>query len=200
MCRSFALVLAAIPATLAQATDLPNREVLPETVIPTHYDLVLSPEIEALTFRGTVAISVEAKASVQDIVLNADGLVFDRVTVDGEGALTVEADRKLGRETLHAKQPITAGRHLVTEIAFGDGPPAGAGPYLLLPLALNHPDLVWDLALSHLEDPAFPLDNRMRWKITVFVAGKSALLARETALKTYEARNVPEDASAERLG
>jgi hypothetical protein len=61
-------------------------------------------------------------------------------------------------------------------------------------LAVNHPDLVWELALPHLEDPKFPLENPLRWKIAVYVAGKSALPAREVELKTYEARNVPESA------
>jgi hypothetical protein len=34
----------------------------------------------------------------------------------------------------------------------------------------------------------------MRWRIAVYIASKSALSAREVALKAYEARNVPENA------
>src|SRR5438105_14377775 len=45
------------------------------------------------------------------------------------------------------------------EIAFGHGPPAGSGPYLVLSLASTHPDLVWDLALPHLQDRTLPLEN-----------------------------------------
>src|SRR5271156_3520036 len=33
----------------------PAREVLPDTVTPTHYDLLLTPDADALTFRGKVA-------------------------------------------------------------------------------------------------------------------------------------------------
>jgi aminopeptidase N len=109
-----ALGLTPIPPTSAQATDVPNREVLPDTVTPTHYDLALSPDAEALTFRGTVAITVNVKSPVQDIVLNADGLDFDRVTIDGGDSVMAEADQKLGRETLHADQLIAVGRHVVT--------------------------------------------------------------------------------------
>src|SRR6476646_2582121 len=110
----FVLGLGPIPSILAQAIDVPNREILPDAVTPTHYDLALSPDAEALTFRGTVAITVEVKSSVQDIVLNADSLDFDRVTIDGEGSVAVKADQKLGRETLHADQLIAVGRHVVT--------------------------------------------------------------------------------------
>jgi len=71
-------------------------------------------------------------------------------------------------------------------LAFGDDPPAGSGPYLLLALAQNHPDLTWDEALSHLKDPKLALENTMRWRIAVFIAGKSALPARTEAVKDYE--------------
>jgi aminopeptidase N len=96
-------------------------------------------------------------------------------------------------ETLAEVQDRGLARRMV-EIACGDEPPAGTGPYLLLPLAVNHPDLVWELALPHLEDPKFPLENPMRWKIAVYIASKSASPAREVELKSYEAGNVPESA------
>jgi hypothetical protein len=63
-----------------------------------------------------------------------------------------------------------------------------------LHLASSHPDLVWDLALPHLQDPKLPLENNMRWRIAVEVASRSALPEREAALKAYEARSVPENA------
>jgi aminopeptidase N len=109
-----ALGLDAMPAISAQAIDVGHREVLPDTVVPTHYDLALSPDAEALTFSGTVAITVDVKSPVQDIVLNADALQFDRVTIDGRDSVTVSADQKLGRETLHADQLVSVGRHVVT--------------------------------------------------------------------------------------
>jgi aminopeptidase N len=90
------------------------RETLPDTVIPVHYDLALVPNAEALTFRGQVTITVIAKTPVRDIVLNAQGLVLDHVTIDGNGRVTTTADPKLGRETFHRDQPITVGRHLIT--------------------------------------------------------------------------------------
>src|SRR5436190_16287925 len=81
----------------AQAAE---RETLPGAVVPVHYDLALVPNAEALTFSGQVTITVTAKSSVKDISLNAEGLAFDRVTIDGHGGVTTTADHKLGRETL----------------------------------------------------------------------------------------------------
>jgi aminopeptidase N len=112
--RFGAVVLTAISATSTQASGGANREVLPDTVTPTHYDLALSPDARGLTFSGMVAITVAVNSSVRDIVLNADGLEFDRATVDGGAPLIATGDQKLGRETLHANQPIAAGRHLIT--------------------------------------------------------------------------------------
>ena len=74
----------------------------------------------------------------------------------------------------------------MVEIAFGDDPPAGSGPYLLGSLANNHPDLTWDGALPHIKDPKLALENNMRWIIVVFIASRSALPARIEAVKAYE--------------
>jgi aminopeptidase N len=97
----------------ALAADAPVREVLPDTVTPIHYDLALSPDAAALTFRGKVAITVEVKSPTRDIALNAEGLTLDRVTIDGAGPVTTTADGKLNREILHAARPIAAGQHVI---------------------------------------------------------------------------------------
>lgn len=104
------LVLGWAPLLPAQAAE---RETLPAAVIPVHYDLALVPNAQALTFSGQVTITVIAKAPVRDISLNAEGLTFDRVTIDGKGGVSTTTDQKLGRETLHAGQPIPAGQHVI---------------------------------------------------------------------------------------
>src|SRR5882757_9526169 len=91
-----------------------SRETLPGAVVPVHYDLELVPNADALTFRGQVTITVMAKSPVKDISLNAEGLAFDQVTLDGSGSMTTTADQKLGRETLHTDRPITVGQHVIT--------------------------------------------------------------------------------------
>ena len=104
------LVLGWVSLLPAQAAV---RETLPDTVVPVHYDLALVPDAAALTFRGQVTITVTAKSTVKDIPLNADGLTFDRATIDGTGNVTTTADPKLGRETLHADRPISPGQHVI---------------------------------------------------------------------------------------
>jgi aminopeptidase N len=92
----------------------PVREVLPDAVVPTHYDLAVSPNAEALTFRGTVKISVEVLAATPDVVLNAQGLNFDHATLDGGADARVTLDEKLGRATLRWGAPIASGTHVIS--------------------------------------------------------------------------------------
>jgi aminopeptidase N len=87
------------------------REVLPDTVVPTHYDLVLSPNAAALTFRGKVTIAIAVHAATADVVLNAVGLVFEHAKVDGGADAVVTLDARLGRAKLHFNSPLTPGPH-----------------------------------------------------------------------------------------
>jgi aminopeptidase N len=88
-----------------------QREVLPATVIPTHYELALVPDAKALTFSGIVGISISVKSSTHDIVLNALELSIDRATVDGGQPGRVTLSPGLGRATLHFAAPVSIGEH-----------------------------------------------------------------------------------------
>ena len=98
----------------AQAAQDNAREVLPDTVVPLHYDLQLVPDAAKLTFRGRVAITVQVSAPVSDITINADGLTFAHASLDQTVLALSTPDAKLGRETLHAPRPVTAGQHVLT--------------------------------------------------------------------------------------
>jgi len=91
----------------------PDREVLPGRVFPIHYDLLVSPDAEALTFRGKVTITLEVRGTTPALVLNAVGLTFDRATLDGRGAASIAMDEKLGRATLEFGAPPPLGRHVL---------------------------------------------------------------------------------------
>jgi len=92
----------------------PVRQVLPDTVVPTHYDLALSPDAGALTFSGKVAITVDVTAATNDVVLNAVGLTFQHATLDGSADAVVTLEKKTGRATLRFAVPIQKGQHVLT--------------------------------------------------------------------------------------
>jgi aminopeptidase N len=88
-----------------------QREVLPTTVIPTHYDLALSPDAQALSFTGAVGVAIAVQRPTSDVVLNAKGLTLDSATLDGATRGTVAVDATRDRVTLHFMTPIAAGNH-----------------------------------------------------------------------------------------
>ena len=115
--RGIALVALCLIGAAQAATPSPveprRREVLPDSVVPRHYDLALAPDAESLTFTGKVAITVEVIAPGPTITLNAAGLTFDHAAIDGGPDARVRLDNGLGRATLTFATPITAGQHLL---------------------------------------------------------------------------------------
>ncbi|GJM37799.1 MAG: aminopeptidase [Acidimicrobiales bacterium] len=75
---------------------------LPTHVVPHRYDLVLEPDIETATFRGSVTIDVEMLERTDELVCNAADLEIDTaLVIVGEGAAAVEhtPDIRLDAET-----------------------------------------------------------------------------------------------------
>ncbi|MBV9694775.1 MAG: M1 family metallopeptidase, partial [Alphaproteobacteria bacterium] len=119
MGRAKSVVLAALGAAsvaLAAQAQSVRPQMLPDDVVPRHYDLALVPDAKALTFKATVTIDVTVARPVKDVLLNADGLTFDSVSADGartKAAATPTQDTKLNRATLHFAQPLAAGAHTI---------------------------------------------------------------------------------------
>src|SRR5215831_6606428 len=88
-----------------------RRDVLPDNVVPLHYDLALVPDAGSLTFTGKVAITVKVIASGPTVTLNAVGLTFDHATLDCGPDARVSFDKGLGRATLTFPSVIAAGQH-----------------------------------------------------------------------------------------
>jgi aminopeptidase N len=110
LCLSVAAIAVAEVAPAAQSA----REVLPDTVIPTHYDLLLSPDAEALTYRGKVAISIDVRAATTDVLVNSVGLTFEHAKVDGGPDGTVSFQEKTGRAAVHFAVPVAKGQHVLS--------------------------------------------------------------------------------------
>jgi aminopeptidase N len=108
------LSIFAIAAADAGVPAHPAREVLPDTVIPTHYELSLSPDADALTFRGKVTITINVRATTREVLVNAVGLGFEHAKVDGGPDASVTLEEKTGRAALHFAVPLPKGEHLLS--------------------------------------------------------------------------------------
>lgn len=68
-------------ATLSRVPTNPYR--LPRSVIPSHYDLRLTPDLDAGTFAGRVRIAANATEAASQVLLNAADLAVAAATVNG---------------------------------------------------------------------------------------------------------------------
>lgn len=111
MSRAVLATVAGILALSAAHGETGAREVLSDAVTPSHYDIAIVPDDQALTFTGTVDITIDVIRTTPDITLNADGLEFDSARLDGKLSGTTSYDAKLGRATVHFAAPIGVGTH-----------------------------------------------------------------------------------------
>ena len=111
-----ALVLALLIAATAQAAPAaPERVVLPDGVVPTHYDLSFAPDAAAMTFTGAVKIDIEVRQRTSQIELNAADLTFSHVALSGvaeEPQVTFDETRETA--TLAFAAPIAPGRYVLS--------------------------------------------------------------------------------------
>jgi aminopeptidase N len=89
---------------------------LPTAVAPRAYRLALEPDLDALTFKGEVAIDLDVKSSTREIVLHSANLQVASAKI-GSDALEIRPDPAKERVALVASKPLPAGKASVT-IAF----------------------------------------------------------------------------------
>ena len=88
---------------LVSTTQSDHR--LPTTVSPSHYELVLEPDLEAATFTGRVDIDATVVEATDELVLNAAELEVSAATVTSGAtsqAATVALDGGAERLTVTA--------------------------------------------------------------------------------------------------
>ncbi|MBI5444784.1 MAG: M1 family metallopeptidase [Deltaproteobacteria bacterium] len=101
----------------------PHR--LPSTVIPSRYDLVVEPDLEKASFKGSVRIEVEVREPTAEIALNAKELELPEARVAGVGLPgrpgpwrpDVVLDAELDRVLLRLPEPVPPGAY-VLELSF----------------------------------------------------------------------------------
>src|SRR3954463_4089833 len=99
----FLLMLVATPC-LAQR--------LPDNVVPSHYDIAVTPDLEAATFTGTETIAATLKKAATIITLNAAEIQFDTVTVKSGGRseqARVSLDPAKEQATFTVEREVPAG-------------------------------------------------------------------------------------------
>jgi puromycin-sensitive aminopeptidase len=96
---------------------------LPRTVVPSRYDLLLEPDLDAGTFTGVIEAAVEVTEPVTEIVLNANELELTEATLtapDGRAVevATILSDEETERATIALAQAAEAGSWSL-RISFG---------------------------------------------------------------------------------
>ena len=93
-----------IAAAVAQAQRLPN------TVLPQHYALTLTPDLKAATFNGSETIDVTLAEPTSTITLNAHDLTFQSVKISVAGkeqtaAVSLDAEKEQATFTVPNQLP-----------------------------------------------------------------------------------------------
>lgn len=81
-----------------------GREILPANVIPKHYDLILEPDFQKLTYEGTVVIDLEVAEESTSILLNTLELdIHSTKILSGSTILrsVFEKDELCGKDLMH---------------------------------------------------------------------------------------------------
>eukprot|EP01062_Namystynia_karyoxenos_P059363 TRINITY_DN507_c0_g1_i3.p1 TRINITY_DN507_c0_g1~~TRINITY_DN507_c0_g1_i3.p1 ORF type:complete len:912 (+),score=335.98 TRINITY_DN507_c0_g1_i3:86-2737(+) len=96
-----------------------QRELLPNSVVPSHYDLSLDPDLVRFTYTGTVAITVDVHEPVTSITLHAKKLLFSAVKYkpaqgDAQDATVISVNVKKTTLTLGFPQQIAVGSGVLT--------------------------------------------------------------------------------------
>jgi aminopeptidase N len=115
----FALaLLPAAPVTAAPAAPpaVPATTQLPRGVIPSHYELAITPDAKAGSFAAKVVITLTVQEPTRSITLNATDLAFTSATLAPQagGAAAkarIVADPGAQTSTFHFDQPVAKGAY-----------------------------------------------------------------------------------------
>ena len=91
---------------------------LPKTVVPVHYAIELTPDLESLALPGVEIIDIEAREQTARLTLNAVDTTFASASIDDDiQSAEIALDVAAQTATLTFAQPIAAGPHRL-RIAF----------------------------------------------------------------------------------
>jgi aminopeptidase N len=110
----FALLLAACNRQPSTADQMPGAGVrLPPEVAPERYDITVTPDAQARTFRGSVRIAIDVKGETRRVILNALELQIDRAVLSDGTAAKVTYDQKAQTAQLAFPRALNEGKHVL---------------------------------------------------------------------------------------
>lgn len=112
----FALGSAQALSEPAQSEVASQRQVLPDEVTPSRYDIQIKPDAAKMRFDGKVTIAITVKRSTQSLTLNAADLTFSKVVLSGLEAETptVVFDAKVQTAKISFARMIQPGNYSLT--------------------------------------------------------------------------------------
>lgn len=106
-------VLLEHPETMASASV--SRVILPQSVYPLHYDLELTPDLNALTFICNERITVEVREPVNEVTLHAKEIVIETASFNANnGVIQINYNLKETTVTLVFETPFEVGEGQLT--------------------------------------------------------------------------------------
>src|SRR6516165_5691013 len=84
---------------------------LPKAVVPIHYALDITPDLDKLTFSGSESVDIEVSEPTERLVLNAVDITIAAAAIEGEARPQITSDAAAETVTFVFPHPIAAGRH-----------------------------------------------------------------------------------------
>jgi aminopeptidase N len=85
---------------------------LPKTVVPVHYAIELTPDLESLALAGVEVVDIEVREPTAQLVLNAIDTTFGAATIDDDAQRAdIMVDATAETATLTFPQALAAGAH-----------------------------------------------------------------------------------------
>ena len=99
-------------AVLLLLSSFAKAQRLPDTVVPEHYQLTLTPDLQKKTFQGEETIRIRLQKATPTVTLNAAEITFQEVNIDQGGSkqtAKVATDPKEETASFTVDKPLAAG-------------------------------------------------------------------------------------------
>lgn len=136
---------------------------------------------------GNVSPAVR-RTALSIVARHADAKTFDRLMDLFRATKDPLEKERIWEALADVGDPASARRML--EMAAGPEAPAGTVGSTLRSVAANHPDLAWEFALEHVDQPGYPVESFERLRLMPAIASASSDVKRAVDLENYAHRHI----------